>query len=361
MATPCVRVPRAAGEAARSRLDELGLLRRDRGIDATDTALFIPVTDPERAVAELPAALDADPDAVTRAERDLPEREGRTRPADHLEFEPTYERLGDLILLAEPADRAERAADAVLASDVPARAVLNRASHVEGEERTRDWDVVRVADADGGDGPEPTDATDRAGAQATRPPTETVHREYGHEYVVDVAAAYFSPRLATERRLVTEQVEPGEFAVDMFAGVGPFAIPMAARGADVVAADVNPDAIELLRDNAARNGVAERVTALERDARELVPEYADRAERIVMNLPHSADAFLDTAVALASATCVLHYYDIQSADAPYAPGEAAIREAARGYDVTIAARRAVRSYAPGVTNVRLDARLVRND
>jgi tRNA (guanine37-N1)-methyltransferase len=79
-----------------------------------------------------------------------------------------------------------------------------------------------------------------------------------------------------------------------------------------------------------------------------------------MNLPHSADAFLDTAVRLAGDDCVIHYYDIQHEDDPFGPGTRAIREAAgEGYAVAVETERVVRSYAPHEYNVCLDVRLTR--
>ncbi|MFW6318005.1 MAG: SAM-dependent methyltransferase, partial [Halorubrum sp.] len=119
-------------------------------------------------------------------------------------------------------------------------------------------------------------------------------------------------------------------------------------------------AVAYLRENAERNGVADRVTAVEGDVRELADSHADTADRLVMNLPHSADAFLDTAVALAGDDCVIHYYDIQHEDDPFSPGRSAI-EAAVGdaYAVAVETERVVRSYAPHEYNVCLDARLTR--
>jgi tRNA (guanine37-N1)-methyltransferase len=190
--------------------------------------------------------------------------------------------------------------------------------------------------------------------------TETVHREYGCEYLVDLATVYFSPRLATERHRVTEQARAGEHAFDMFAGVGPFVVPFAKRGAAAVGVDVNPEAVRYLRANAERNGVADRVTAIGGDVREVAPDHAGWADRVVMNLPHSADEFLDAAVTLAGDDCTIHYYDIQHEDDPFGPGEAAIRAAAGdAYEVTVETRRVVRSYAPHELNVCLDARLRR--
>jgi tRNA (guanine37-N1)-methyltransferase len=321
---PCVRVPREAGEETRQRLAEAGLLDREREIAAAGGALYIPVADP-----------DAVPSDLEVVDRETPDRETPTAPGDRLAFDPTYERLGDIVILDEDdPGRAAAAAEAVMESDVRAKTVVNRASEVKGETRVRDWEVLA------GDG------------------TETVHREYGTEFRLDIAAVYFSPRLATERHRVVEQVQSGERCFDMFAGVGPFVVPAAKRGATCVGVDINPAAVAYLRENARRNGVAERVTAVEGDVRDVAPDYEGWADRLVMNLPHSADEFLEAAVTLAGEECVVHYYDIQHESDPYGPGEAAIRNAAEpAYDVRVETRRTVRSYAPHELNVCLDVRL----
>jgi len=324
MAVPCVRVPTDRGEETRQALAARDLLDRRYEITAADESLYMPVTDP-----------DAVPAEYEVVDRDVPARETQTTPADILGFSPSYERLGDIVILDEDdSSRARTVADAVVASDLRATTVVNRASKVSGELRVREWEVL-IGES-----------------------TETVHREYGHEFALDIAAVYFSPRLATERHRVIEQVEAGERALDMFAGVGPFAVPMAARGAEVVACDLNPVAVDYLRENARRNGVDDRVTAVEGDVRDLTDDYAGWADRLVMNLPHTAGEFLDTAVELAGEECVLHYYDIQHEDDPFGPGARAIREAAEpAYEVAVETERVVRSYAPHEHNVCLDVRL----
>ncbi|WP_435179583.1 class I SAM-dependent methyltransferase [Halorussus sp. AFM4] len=342
MEVPCVRVERERGEETRQRLADAGLLADEYQIEVAEGYLYLPVT-----------GADAVPGDLSVVRRAVGERDTPDTPADILGYEPTYERLGDIVILDEDdPERAREIADAVMASDLPVAGVVNRASKVKGELRVRDWEVLV------GEG------------------TETVHREYGNEFLVDVAEVYFSPRLATERHRVAEQVEAGERAFDMFAGVGPFVVPFAERGAEVVGVDLNERAIAYLRENARRNGVADRVTAIHGDVRDVVagpsrpeggdgvgevaPDYADWADRVVMNLPHSADEFLDAAVAVAGDDCVIHYYDIQHEDDPFGPGEAAIREAAEPeYDVAVETRHVVRSYAPHELNVCLDVRLTR--
>ena len=329
MSVPCVRAAREDGEAVRQLLADAGALSGEYEIEVVDDEIYLPLD----ASAD-PAEIDPELDVV---DREPPRREGQTLPKDVLGFDPSYERLGDIVIVDENDDeRARRIAEAVLESDLPARTVVNRASPIEGELRVRQWDVL------GGDG------------------TETVHREYGCEFELDIAEMYFSPRLATERHRVVGGVDPDERVFDMFAGVGPFVVPAAKRGAECVGVDLNGAAVEYLRRNAARNGVSDRVTAIHADVRD-VSGYGGWADRIVMNLPHSADEFLDTAVELAGEDCLLHYYDIQHESDPFGPGERAIREAAEpDYDVSVETRHEVRSYAPQELNVCLDVRLQRD-
>ena len=326
MDRPCVRVSTSEGERTRRKLAESDLIADDYEIVVEDGDLYIPVTDPE--------VVPGDLEVVTR---EVPERATQTAPGDLLGYDPSFERLGEIALLEEDdEERAQAIAEAIVESDLPLETVLNKASKIKGETRVRDWDVLE------GEG------------------TETIHREYGCEFALDLAEVYFSPRLATERHRVTEQVADGEHAFDMFAGVGPFVIPFAKRGAECVGVDVNEPAIEYLRENAERNGVTERVTAIADDVREVAPDYEGWADRIVMNLPHSAGEFLESAVTIAGEDCVLHYYDIQHEEDPYGPGERAIREVAEpDYEVTVENRRTVRSYAPHELNVCLDVRLER--
>lgn len=325
---PCLQVPREDGERTRQALAVEDLLDDTREITAEDGSLYIPVTAASHA-----EELTTFP-VVTRA---VPRRKTQTTPADLLDFTPSYERIGDVALIDEDDPvRAQALAEALTESDIPVRTVLNRASKIKGTERVRDWELL-------------------VGEE-----TEVVHREYGCTFVLDLAEVYFSPRLATERHRVVEQVEAGEQVFDMFAGVGPFAIPIAKRGASVVATDINESAIAYLRENAERNDVSDRVTPIHGDVREVATEYEGWADRILMNLPHSADAFLDSAVTIAGDECVIHYYDIQHEDDAFGPGERAIREAAEpAYKVAVEHTRRVRSYAPHEDNVVLDVRLRR--
>ena len=322
MDVPCVVVDRTAGERTRRRLVAAGLLDRGYAIDADDASVYLPVTDA--------AAVPQDLDVCTHG---VEPRDQQTTVAELLGYHPSFERIGEIAVIDEDdPETAAAIADAIMAADLPVSGVLNRRSPIEGTHRVRQWDRL-------------------AGES-----TVTTHREYGYAYTVDLATAYFSPRLATERRRVTTQVTAGERVFDMFAGVGPYAIPAADRGAEVVAVDINPAAAALLSENAARNQVD--LTVHTADVRTLTDSFAGWADRVIMNLPHTAGKFLPTALEVAADGAILHYYDFQPRSDPFAPAVETIR-ASLPADVTLELleTQEVRSYSPERVNICVDVQL----
>lgn len=140
--------------------------------------------------------------------------------------------------------------------------------------------------------------------------TETVHTEFGIRLMVDPAKVYFNPRLSNERYRVASQVRDGETVVDMFAGVGPFSIMIAKHASPEViyAMDLNPEAVGYLRKNIELNKVR-TVVPLEGDARQLVFEVPC-ADRIIMNLPHTARDYFHDALIRLKMGGVIHLYAI---------------------------------------------------
>src|SRR6266704_2507553 len=63
-------------------------------------------------------------------------------------------------------------------------------------------------------------------------------------------------------RAVEAEVRAGERGLDMGTGSGVSALLAARRGAEIVAVDVNPDAVECARSNAEVNGLAGRISFL---------------------------------------------------------------------------------------------------
>ncbi|MEM2248813.1 MAG: class I SAM-dependent methyltransferase family protein [Candidatus Bathyarchaeia archaeon] len=147
--------------------------------------------------------------------------------------------------------------------------------------------------------------------------TETIHREHGCLFKVDLARCYFSPRLSFERMRVARQVRAGEVVVNMFAGVGCFSILIAkySGAKKVYSIDINPDAVQYMRENAHLNKVADIVEPIEGDAKEVIMSRLQNiADRVLMPLPEKAYEYLDYALASLKADGgIIHYYDFEHA------------------------------------------------
>jgi len=308
------------GEEVRRELYLRGLFRLDVAPKAEGKWLFLPVV-PKRAgeVSDMGFSIES---------VELRPIERKPTATELLGFSPSYETVGDIAIAAigSPPEVGE----ALLKAHPHLKTVLLPTGSVEGEFRTRSFTLMAGEDR-------------RA----------TLHRENGLRMRVDLEAAYFSPRLATERMRVSRQVKKHEVVVDMFAGVGPFTLLLAKRAKRVYAADLNPRAVELLEENVALNRL-ENVEVFLADAAKLeLPEECDRA---VMNLPHGAAGYLQDAVRLLGNSGTIHFYCIGPQKSPYGEGELAVEEAARkpGVEIVVAGRRIVHSYAPRVYLVVLD-------
>jgi tRNA (guanine37-N1)-methyltransferase len=148
----------------------------------------------------------------------------------------------------------------------------------------------------------------------------------------------------------------------MFAGAGPFSILAAKSAKEVVAIDKNPVAIEYLKRNATLNRIS-NMRIICSDAADVAhdPDLAHIADHVIMNLPHSADEFLDEALTILKPGGIIHYYDIREEGDLFDGAEATIKDAAIARDMAVRVldRRIVRSYSPHQYNVVLDVEVCR--
>ena len=145
--------------------------------------------------------------------------------------------------------------------------------------------------------------------------TNTIHKEHGLKFYLDVEKTYFSPRLATERKRVADLAKADEIVVDMFSGVAPFSIIIAkyANPKLIYAVDKNKEAVNFARQNIKVNNVLDKVEVIHSDANKISTLLIDKdvkADRVIMNLPFSAHLFFSDALEIVAEHSVIHYYDI---------------------------------------------------
>jgi tRNA (guanine37-N1)-methyltransferase len=323
-----LKVERKDGERIRKALVEAGLFDRSRKICSDSSHVFLPILEiDERLAAKLGRI-----GQFEMVQINFHPEEKTINPEDILGFRPSFEVIGD-IAMVEDRD-AKRVAAALMSTSRSIKTVISPVSDVEGEFRTRRFRHV-----------------------AGEARTVTLHRENGLRYRVDLERAYFTPRLGTERQRIASQVSAGEVVLDMFAGVGPFSLLLARKGARVIAIDKNPVAVKYLRENARLNKIKD-IDIQEGDAAELAMRYENQADHVIMNLPHSASEFLIPALRATKPHGIIHYYCIAPEVDLFRDMALIIRAADEaGIVVEVLYKEMVRSYAPHRYNVVIDFRV----
>ncbi|KAL1697225.1 Met-10+ like-protein-domain-containing protein [Schizophyllum commune] len=109
------------------------------------------------------------------------------------------------------------------------------------------------------------------------PDFEVAHHEAGCVFRFDFRKVYWNSRLHTEHERLVSLFHPTALIADVFAGVGPFAIPAAKKGCAVLANDLNPESWRWLAGNVGGNGVTPLVRPSCEDGRAFIRNAVRRA------------------------------------------------------------------------------------
>jgi len=269
--------------------------------------------------------------------------EGKLEPRELRLLCKSYDIVGDIAVMRVSealVHRVQTIAEAILRTQKHVKTVLRQVSPVAGDFRLRELEWV-----------------------AGEKKTETVYNEFGCLFRVDLEKCYFSPRLSYERMRIAKLVQPNEVVVNMFAGVGSYSIIIAkhSRPEKIYSIDINPIAIQFLKENARLNRVERQVLPILGDAKETIEGRLRRiADRVIMPLPEKAHEYLNSAVlALKLNGGFIHYYDFEHS----AKGENAFEETRKkvseklgtlGVNFEILSSRLVRTTGPNWHQVALD-------
>jgi len=176
--------------------------------------------------------------------------------------------LGDIAVIRKPfdvdIDKLKPVAERILEELSYVKSVWAAVTPVSGEHRVRSY--VHLAG---------------------EPRSETVYREHGCSFLLDITKVYISPVLSYDHARVAKMVRAGERILNMFAGVGGYSIVISrlSRPSLVVSIDINPYAARYARINAELNRVAEINEVIEGDALLVARGFAREFDRVLMPLP----------------------------------------------------------------------------
>jgi len=302
----CVKVPKIHGEKAIILLDKLKIANKELRIQKVNDFIYIPLIHQlskkeletlKKQVPECEVSTYTFPEKKKREVTLTELLEDKLPPHLLASLPRAIDFVGDIAIIELPPELEPHKAligEAILKLHKNVQTVLAKAGAVSGVYRLRAFNVI-----------------------AGKPKTDTIHKEYGCRYHVDLARAYFSPRLSNEHNRVASLVKEGETVVDLFAGVGPFSIPIAEthKNVKVYAVDMNLHAVDLLKKNIRLNRVYGKVYPLLGDAKQIVSQsLSGVADRVIMNLPERAMEFVDAACkAIKPTGGTIHFYSFASA------------------------------------------------
>jgi tRNA wybutosine-synthesizing protein 2 len=191
--------------------------------------------------------------------------------------------------------------------------------------------------------------------------TETIHTENGIRFKLDPQKIMFSSGNMAERRRMATISNHHETVVDLFAGIGYFTLPMAvySKPKKVFACEINPLAYRYLCSNVVLNHVTDVVEPLLGDNRKIAPKNC--ANRVILGYLKEPQVFLSVSLeCLRNQSGLLHYHEVVPAESiPKLPLKH-IETVAKNYhrSVELLKVNVIKSYAPGVDHVVLDARIV---
>ncbi|MCQ8893025.1 MAG: hypothetical protein NQU46_00080 [Methanolinea sp.] len=239
-----------------------------------------------------------------------------------------YQVIGDIAVISLPDELwayDDAIAEAIFSRHQNVRTVLKRRPIPRGERRVPEVQVI-------------------AGKGTT-----TTCREFGFSYTLDLSRVFYSSRLASERQRIARLVRPGEHVLVPFAGVGPFVVPIAARGARVTAIENNPDSAIFLRENLEINRVARMVSVLEGDFYDVAPALSPRYDRAVVPAPYGRDDAVWVVSDLVKTGGTIHLYTFERRRAE---NDLSRNFGVRGFDVEGVRR--CGNVAPGICRYALD-------
>ena len=217
-------------------------------------------------------------------------------PQESEELISAFDQIGDIIIVRIPESllsKKKLIGETLLNEVKIVKSVFFQSSPVEGDFRTRNLEIL-----------------------AGENKTQTEYKEFGCRFIVDVANAFFSPRLSTERERIANLVNEGETVVNMFAGVGMFSIMAAKKKkCTVYSLDINPVASKLCEKNIKLNKLLGNVFSINGETSKIIDEQLENiSDRTLMLLPEKSDEFLNAAIKTTKNGGIIHYYSHIHAD-----------------------------------------------
>lgn len=143
-------------------------------------------------------------------------------------------------------------------------------------------------------------------SKAKNKKTETIHKESGILYKIDVKKVMFAKGNINERHRIAKIARKDEIVLDMFAGIGYFSLPLAKKVSKVYSIELNPKSYKFLIENIKLNKI-NNIKAIKADCSKVIPKLNIKVDRIIMGFLPSPFKFFNTAFKAAKKDTIIHY------------------------------------------------------
>ncbi len=335
---PAVKIPREKAEKVKKTLKKLKIYDGRRRPKRAEDFIFLPVLDPNKAqrlgleVVYIDLPLRPERQIYKNLESVLMEK---LSPEERKHLR-RYDIIGDIAITQIPPElehRKKEIIEGLLTIHPFLKVVAVKGSH-KGAFRIREYSIVWGEKR-----------------------LETIHRENGVEFKVDLSRVFFNPRMKGERYRLAQLTEDGERVLLMFAGILPYALVIARyKNVEITAVELNKNAIKLGMENIEMNRrrLKGRIELIEGDVFKVVPGLQN-FDRVISPTPKGVDAL---SLALSKAEKWLHYYDFIHENELGRFKERILEECRKqGKDCEIRVKK-VSDYKPHVFKVCADVRML---
>ena len=125
---------------------------------------------------------------------------------------------------------------------------------------------------------------------------ETIHKENGCRFLLNVETCYFSPRLSEDRKYVAGKIKRNEKVLVMFGGVAPYAIAIAklSKAKKIVSVEISRECSKYAKKNIGLNKTYS-VNIIQGDVKKKLANL-EKFDYIIMARPNLKETFLNKSI-----------------------------------------------------------------
>jgi tRNA (guanine37-N1)-methyltransferase len=206
---------------------------------------------------------------------------------------PSYDIVGDIAIVKfdkeKKKDKVKFARELLERPNV--KVVLEKADRIKGRLRTAKMDYI-------------------AGEKRK----DTLYKENGCSFRLNVETCYFSSRLSEERKLIAAKIDKTDRVLVMFAGVAPFSIIIAkfSKCKEVVSVEISRECSKYAEQNVRINKLG-NVRVIQGDVKKKLAGLG-KFTKIVMARPNLKETFLKYALDVSKKGTIVYYYGFSHID-----------------------------------------------